>query len=194
MIGLDASLGMASIFKQRVGASAVVGDIARLPVRDGTVDAVLALWMLYHVPDKAGALREVARVLRPDGFLIAATNSADDGLLGELYRDAIQHVVGRAVTAWGPTLDFTVENGLEILSSQFPVVDRWVIDTWFEVDRADPFISGAESMRDAILMVNPGLAFDSFLEALADIAGKRLLDGPLRFSRRSGFFRASRAR
>lgn len=193
VIGLDSSPGMASIFKQRIEASAVVGDITRLPVRSGTADAVLALWMLYHVPDKVAALREVARVLRPGGFLVAATNSADDGLLGELYRGAMERVLGRAVAAWGPVLDFTVENGREILSSQFPVVDGWVIETWFEVDRADPFVSVAESMRDAIVMANPGVAFDAFLAALENLASEKLRDGPLRFARRSGFFKASRA-
>lgn len=192
VIGLDASPGMAAIFRQRVGASAGVGDITRLPVRSETVDTVLALWMLYHVPDKAAALREVARVLRPDGFLVAATNSASDGLLGELYRSAMERVLGHAVTTWGPVLDFTTENGAEILSSEFPMVDSWVIETWFEVDCADPFVAVAESMRDAILMVNPGLAFDDFLSELQDIVSTKLRNGPLRFARHSGFFRASR--
>jgi SAM-dependent methyltransferase len=191
VIGVDSSPGMASIFQQRVGTSAVVGDIVQLPVRDRSADAVLALWMLYHVPDKASALREIARVLRPGGFLLAATNSADDGLLGALYLDAIGRVLGRTVQEWGPVLDFTLENGAEVLGAQFPVVDRWVIETWFEVDRADPFVSVAESMRDAILVVHPGLDFEAFLAALADRAAEELRDGPLRFARRSGFFRAS---
>lgn len=193
VVGIDASPGMARIFKDSVKASAVAGDITRLPVRDQSADAVLALWMLYHVPDKAAALQEVARVLRPDGFLVAATNSDSDGLLGELYRGAIERVLGRPVDAWGPRLDFTVENGAEILSAQFPVIDSWVIETWFEVDGSDPFVSVAESMRDAILMVHPGLDFEVFLVVLEEIADERLRLGPLRFARRSGFFRASGA-
>lgn len=191
LLGLDASPGMARIFRDRTAAAAVAGDITRLPLRDESADAVLALWMLYHVPDKTAALAEVARVLRPRGFLVAATNSNSDGFLGELYTDALERVLGHAVSTWGPVLDFTVENGAEILSSQFAVVDSWVTETWFEVDRADPFIAMAESMRDVISMVNPGLVFEEFLSTLADIADAKLRDGPIRFTRRSGFFRAS---
>lgn len=191
VIGVDASPGMARIFRDRVGASALVGDITRLPLQDGSADAVLALWMLYHVPDKRTALGEVARVLRPEGFLVAATNSSSDGFLGDLYRGALERVLGRPVSSWGPELDFTIENGAEILSSQFAVVDSWVTESWFEVDRPDPFIAMAESMRDVISIVNPGLAFDEFLTAIRDVAEAELRDGPIRFSRRSGFFRAS---
>lgn len=190
VLGVDASQGMARIFNERVGAMAVAGDITQLPLRDECAGAVLALWMLYHVPDKTAALAEVARVLRPEGFLVAATNSSSDGFLGELYTDALERVLGRRVSTWGPVLDFTVENGAEILSSQFAVVDSWVTETWFEVDRADPFIAMAESMREVISMVNPGLVFEEFLSTLEDVAGAMLRDGPIRFSRRSGFFRA----
>jgi ubiquinone/menaquinone biosynthesis C-methylase UbiE len=191
IVGIDASPGMTKIFKESVNASAAAGDITRLPMRDKAADAVLALWMLYHVPDKAAALQEVGRVLRPGGFLVAATNSADDGLLGELYRTAIQRVLGRSVSTWGPVLDFTVENGAEILSAQFSEIESWVIETWFEVDRPDPFVAGAESMRDAILMVHAELDFEMFLVELKRIADEKLHSGPIRFARRSGFLRAS---
>jgi SAM-dependent methyltransferase len=182
---------MAKIFRESVNASATAGDITRLPVRDEAADAVLALWMLYHVPDKAAALQEIARVLRPGGFLVAATNSASDELLGELYRASIQRVLGRSVSTWGPVLDFTVENGVEILSAQFSHIESWVIETWFRVDRVDPFVAVAESMRDAILMVHPELDFEAFLVTLEEIADEKLHSGPVRFARRSGFFRAS---
>jgi SAM-dependent methyltransferase len=191
VIGIDASPGMATIFHERVGAGAAAGDITRLPVRDEAADAVLALWMLYHVPDKTAALQEVARVLRPDGFLVAATNSAGDDVLGELYQAAVERLLGHSVETWGPVLDFTVENGADILSTQFSTVDRWVVEAWFEVDRPDPFVSVAESMRDAILLVHPALDFEAFLLEIERIAEDRLRPGPLRFARRSGFFKAS---
>lgn len=191
VIGIDSSPGMARIFHDTTQAGAAAGDITRLPVREGAADAVLALWMLYHVPDKAAALQEIARVLRPAGVLVAATNSGRSGLFDELYLGAIERVLGGAVDEWGPALDFTVENGADILSTQFSDVDARVIDTWFEVDRADPFVSVAQSMRDPILEVHPGLDFDAFLVELGDIVADRLRGGPLRFARRSGFFRAS---
>lgn len=47
----------------------VVGNGLQLPLRTGSVDHVLLLDVLEHVPDVL-LLQEVARVLHPDGFLI----------------------------------------------------------------------------------------------------------------------------
>lgn len=44
-------------------------DAQRLPLRDGTVDAVTSLLVLQLVPDPAAVLAEMARVLRPGGRL-----------------------------------------------------------------------------------------------------------------------------
>lgn len=48
-------------------------DALRLPLRDGIADVVVAGEMLEHVPDLTGALRELARILRPGGTLVADT-------------------------------------------------------------------------------------------------------------------------
>jgi ubiquinone/menaquinone biosynthesis C-methylase UbiE len=47
----------------------VLGDGMRLPFRDGSFDAVAAALVLCTVPDLAGVLAEVRRVLRPGGML-----------------------------------------------------------------------------------------------------------------------------
>jgi SAM-dependent methyltransferase len=57
------------------GVSAAVGDARTLPVEDGSVDVVLLLGPLYHLvdaEDRARALTEARRVLRPGGTLAAA--------------------------------------------------------------------------------------------------------------------------
>jgi ubiquinone/menaquinone biosynthesis C-methylase UbiE len=51
-----------------------VAEAAHLPAGDGTQDALLAHHMLYHVPDRAAALWEFHRVLRPGGLLSIALN------------------------------------------------------------------------------------------------------------------------
>jgi SAM-dependent methyltransferase len=45
------------------------GDGAALPFPDGSYDAALSTWTLCTIPDVAGALRELRRVLRPGGTL-----------------------------------------------------------------------------------------------------------------------------
>ncbi len=42
-------------------------DLRRCPLPDGCVDAVTALNVLEHIDDDQGALREIARILRPGG-------------------------------------------------------------------------------------------------------------------------------
>ncbi|MCC2671470.1 MAG: hypothetical protein K0Q72_3941 [Armatimonadetes bacterium] len=47
-----------------------VGDAARLPLRDGTVDRVIAVEAALHFPSRSGFLQSAHRVLRPGGCLI----------------------------------------------------------------------------------------------------------------------------
>ncbi len=53
----------------------VRADASVLPVRDASVCAVTALWMLYHLDDPVRAIAEAARVLRPGGLFVASTSS-----------------------------------------------------------------------------------------------------------------------
>ncbi|QES51475.1 SAM-dependent methyltransferase [Streptomyces venezuelae] len=59
----------------------LLADVARLPLRDGCLDAVFGAGLIAHLPDPAGNLRELARVVRPGGRL------------------ALFHPIGRAALA-----------------------------------------------------------------------------------------------
>ena len=76
IVAIDQSERMVELSRAR-GIDARLGDIQRLPFEDGEFDCALAAWMLYHVADIEGALVELARVLRPDGHLVAVTNGRD---------------------------------------------------------------------------------------------------------------------
>ena len=66
---VDAAPGMLAEARRR-GLGCVLGDAARLPVADASVDAVLIVDALHHVADQTGALAEAERVLRPGGVLV----------------------------------------------------------------------------------------------------------------------------
>jgi SAM-dependent methyltransferase len=73
-IDLDRSMLRAAVARREPGQSKparyVEGQLERLPFRDATFDVVVAVTVLCLVPDRAIALREAARVLRPGGRLI----------------------------------------------------------------------------------------------------------------------------
>jgi len=95
------------------GLRAELADVQSLPYADASFDVVLALWMLYHVPDLDRGLREVRRVLRPGGRLVAVTNG--DAHLADLMTEA----------GGAPLITrFSAENGAAALARHFGEVRR----------------------------------------------------------------------
>jgi SAM-dependent methyltransferase len=114
--GCDLSAGMLRSAGHRALLRA---DVAALPTRDGAFSAVLAVHMLYHVPDRDRAVRELRRVLAPGGACVAVTN-------GARHTRALRALVERAVGATAPgwqmtpaTSGFTAENAAAQLQAAF---------------------------------------------------------------------------
>ncbi len=194
LIGLDRSPGMLTVIAARPEPIlAVLADGQQLPVRSDTIDVVLATWVLYHLPDKTAAFSEIRRVLRPDGRLIAATNSAEVlPTVDELFRLCIERVAGHAVQHWIEPLDFTIENGADMLGEYFEHVNEVTNETTYEIPVPEPIIGLAESLRDPILAeVGDDFDFPAFLTTLHAVLQERLTHRPITFTRRVGFFVAS---
>jgi SAM-dependent methyltransferase len=70
-IGVDLAPEAISFCQERGLTNVREGDIVALPFADASFDAVICSSVLYHqwVNDVAGAVRELGRVLRPNGLL-----------------------------------------------------------------------------------------------------------------------------
>jgi SAM-dependent methyltransferase len=69
---VDLSATSVELARRRLEDSGLVGDIReadaeQLPFADASFDLVYSWGVLHHTPDTARAIREAARVLRPDG-------------------------------------------------------------------------------------------------------------------------------
>ncbi|MBK7455309.1 MAG: class I SAM-dependent methyltransferase [Anaerolineales bacterium] len=93
-------------------------DAQSIPYADGTFDAVIANHMLYHVPDRRRALKEVRRVLKDEGILFAST-------LGKNHMREMWDLLERtgSVKRYMVTSAFSLENGKEQMQEFFPHVE-----------------------------------------------------------------------
>ena len=161
VVAVDQSERMVELTRER-GVEAVVGDVQDLPFRDGIFDCVLAAWMLYHVPDLNQALRQIRRVLRPGGRLVATTNS--ERTMPELWEQLGGE--GRVGSS------FSAENAQGALLRHFTIVERR--DVHGEVTFPD-----RRAARDYV----------ASLVTKAHLADRLpFFDGPLRVSRHAVVF------
>lgn len=81
VVGLDVCLPMLRRTGDRAaGAQLVLADACRIPAASGVFDAVTVGWGLRNVPDLAGCLAEVVRVLRPQGRLVSLDMAYSKGV------------------------------------------------------------------------------------------------------------------
>jgi SAM-dependent methyltransferase len=122
----DISEGMLDAARQAVApfgnldlVEARTCDAQELPFDDDSFDVVVANHMLYHVPDRPRAIGELARVLRPEGVLMSATN-------GPRHLEQVSKA-SREVFGWA-TMDsvdrrFGRSTGGELLGASFAEVE-----------------------------------------------------------------------
>src|SRR5258705_8127137 len=82
ILAVDRADGMLRIAQRQTKHPLAVMDAESLAIRSETVDVATLVFMLFHVPPPASALREVFRVLRSGGSVGTVTWGRDDGVPG----------------------------------------------------------------------------------------------------------------
>jgi SAM-dependent methyltransferase len=96
VVAVDVAEGMLR-FEREARPSAVVGDLLALPFAPSSFDVAVAAFALNHFADPAVGTREVARVVRPGGHVVASTYAVDDA---HPVREAVQRALVEA--GWAP--------------------------------------------------------------------------------------------
>jgi ubiquinone/menaquinone biosynthesis C-methylase UbiE len=96
--GIDPSSRLLAVARRRAAASDVpvelfLGSAMAIPLADNSVDTVVMTWTLCSIPDPLAALREMRRVLKPNGNLCFV----EHGLSPEPNVERWQH---RITPAW----------------------------------------------------------------------------------------------
>ena len=140
-----------------------VVDAQAIPFEDAGFDAVIANFMLYHVPDRPRALAEIRRVLRPGGRFYAGT-------VGQAHLRELHDLARRfdpALVGWGgaPSDSFRLENGAEQIARFFARVTLRRYDDGLRVDEAEPIVTFVASQDPSGLLVGERRpAFRQFVE------------------------------
>jgi SAM-dependent methyltransferase len=151
----DLSVGMVTVARHRVNSlshfgvvDALVADAQELPFGHRSFDVVIANFMLYHVPLPDTAVAELARVLRPEGVLMASTSGPRH--LVELW-ELRSEVFGGPPKSENPEV-FGSVTGREILGRKFANVEwRQYDDTLRCTDPNDvvAFLASAPPAEEA---------------------------------------------
>jgi len=140
-------------------------DVQAIPYEDARFDVVFAHYMLYHVPDRPGAIAELRRVLKPGGTLYTAT--AGRSHLKEIYE---------LIRAFDPTLpydkgfagtfSYVLENAALQLAEQFDSVEVRRYADGLTVTEVDPLVDYVLSLPARAYLVGDKLAaFREFVAA-----------------------------
>jgi SAM-dependent methyltransferase len=141
VVGMDLSRGMLVSTRGRNAVPVAVADAQHLPYASDAFDCVLAMHMLYHVPDRSLATSEITRVLRTRGVALFVTNSVRH--LEEL--NALLNVAGGDVSFERAYARFSSESGARELGRHFATVERHDMRGELVVTEVQPIVDYAAS-------------------------------------------------
>lgn len=167
VIGIDISLNMLNEVGENLRL--LQGDMHRLPFPDNFFDAVLAVHVLHLSRDWQQVIREIARVLRPDGVLIQGDDWIDPQSAVGMLRNELRAQVMRAAPGMRPPAAGVSKAELlaELGGTQ---TEERIAAEWVKYVSPAERLEEIENRLDAESWALPADLFDEMYQQLRDFA------------------------
>lgn len=136
----DISEGMVEEVRNKLGSdfNCIVADAEKIPFKDAYFDSIIANHVLFYLNDLNQGLKEISRVLRPNGILYCSTYGSKH--MKEIT-DVVQSFDSRVNLSNHSLCDvFGLENGESILKEYFTSVQRMDYQDSLEITESKPLI------------------------------------------------------
>lgn len=154
----DLSPGMVSVARKNLpfnlSCHYLCADAQYMPFPKARFDLVIANHMLYHVPNIPLALAEISTILRPGGWLCAATNGMEH--FSELYA-LLSELIPENELYDRDLARFSLESAWDILADVFPEIELRIYKDHLQVTELEPLMAYIMSTWRAEKLDNPEL-------------------------------------
>ena len=170
----DISEGMVEEVRNKLGSdfNCIVADAEKIPFKDSYFDTIIANHVLFYLNDLNLGLKEISRVLRPNGILYCSTYGKNH--MKEIT-EIVQNFDSRISLSNHSLYDiFGLENGESILCNYFSNVEKYNYQDSLEITESKPLIGYIMSCHgNQNEMLGPRLnEFKEYIESLLKNNGK----------------------
>lgn len=180
----DISEGMVEEVRNKLGSdfNCIVADAEKIPFKDAYFDSIIANHVLFYLNDLNQGLKEISRVLKPNGVLYCSTYGKSH--MKEIT-DIVQSFDSRINLSNHSLYDvFGLENGECILKQYFTSVQRMDYQDSLEITESKPlidYIMSCHGNQNEIL----GPRLNEFKEYIEELLQK---DGKIVVTKQAGLF------
>ncbi len=184
----DISEGMVEEVRNKLGSdfNCIVADAEKIPFKDAYFDSIIANHVLFYLNDLNQGLKEISRVLKPNGVLYCSTYGKSH--MKEIT-DIVQSFDSRINLSNHSLYDvFGLENGEDILKKYFKSVQRMDYQDSLEITESKPlidYIMSCHGNQNEIL----GPKLNEFKEYIEEILKK---DGKIVVTKEAGLFKCTK--
>jgi len=175
----DLSPGMVEAARAALAdrAALAVADVQELPFAEESFDAAIANHVLFHVPHRDLALRELARVLRPGGLLVGT-------MIGNDHFRELREMLGQENVIWSQSRKrFGLENARPQLERVFGDVEIERFPDSLEITEVEPLLAFVRSLDP------PGLTEAHLLRIASTVERAIEAQGSFHVTKSTGRFR-----